>query len=57
MTFCQLGRGLTDHEITKRLLMSLADRFDEPVHFIPAIKFLPACEWQYRGVLEVNIRG
>jgi hypothetical protein len=53
MTFVQLGKGMTAHEVAIRLVMSLADSLAAPVHFVGPITFLaPAGQWPFRGVLN-----
>ena len=52
MMFCQLGRSLSDKEIIERLVMSYADRLEQPVHFVPPIRILQADhQWPRRGVI------
>jgi len=52
MIHVQFGRGLSDSEIMTRLLMSFADNLEWPVHWVPAIEFLPtSAEWPRRGIL------
>ena len=54
MTYVQLGKGLSEKEITERLLMSFADRLEWPVHHVPEVRILkPAGEWPLRGVMVV----
>jgi len=57
MMFLQLGTSLTDIEITRRLVYSLSDHLDGPVHCVPPVRLLPATkEWPRRGVMEVRFK-
>ena len=50
--YIQLGADLSDEEIVQRIIISFADDLTMPVHFLPAVKILPACkEWPRRGVI------